>query len=165
MKSFNCPSNPDVTIKGACPITECPYNYQRTKDLFESEVDTHCFALDSPVVYDRIVSARNKITAMIRNSGKKIPESKLRKEVEDSTSYATAVCLLSEVPSQRRCYCGRKQECKERTAECEGNRLLLGQLLNYYGLSATPSRITQAQLCLEKNKLSLPASIKPRAKK
>lgn len=164
MKNFNCPSNPDVIIKGTCVISECPYNYERTKDLFESNAVTHCFALDSPDVYDKIVSSRNKVTAMIRNSGKKIPESKLRKEVDASTLYATAVCLLSEVPSVRRCYCGRKQECKERTAECEGNRLLLGQLLNHYGLTASPSRITQAQLCLENNKLSLPASIQPSIK-
>lgn len=164
MKKFNCPSNPDVVIKGTCCISECPYNYARTQTLFKSNPETHCFALDSAEVFDRITNARNTVTAMIRNSGKLITESKLRKEVEESTSYATAVCILSQVPSSKRCYCGRKQECKERTAECEGNRLLIGQLLNHYGLSPTPSRITQAQICLENGKLSLPASLLPRIK-
>lgn len=157
---FECPCNVGVNIKDSCPITECPYNFEKTRNLFNSSNITGCFLIDESNTADRIINSRNKLTAMIRKSGKKISQSSLIKGLEEVESFTKTLLELLEIPSVNRCYCGRQKTCKETRPDCEGHRALIDQLIAFYNLNVTPSRIVQANLLLEAGKLTIPNQLK-----
>lgn len=157
---FECPCNASVLIEERCPITECPYNFEKTKDIFNSSNKVGCFLIDEAEISDRIINSRNKLTAMIRNSGKKISQSALTKGLEEVEIFTKTLLELMEIPSINRCYCGRKKTCKEKTPSCEAHRVLIDQIIACYNLNITPSRVIQANLLLEAGKLTIPNQLK-----
>lgn len=159
MREFKCPSNPDTSILEECPIVECPFHYERTSKFFKSEKNTACFCIDSNEVFDRTVSAKNKVTAIIRDSNKILPEKTIRENVNEVLEYAKIVYLLNEVPTKTTCKCGKKQKCNTLSPTCDSHLFFIETIINFYGLVPSYSRVVQCNILLEKGILKIPEKL------
>ena len=162
MTSFKCPHNESVHILNACPITECPFHYEKVSVFFKIDKrETNCVYYDSDIM-SNVSDNRTQISALSRDSRRTVSPKAIKESYDDALAYIkTKIHLIHDISSNRHSCksCGiplnTKAELCVSVSACSSRKEWVKYIASLYGIEINQSTKQLIWELLFKDKIHL----------